>query len=46
MVAHDEDANSVIITTNDASLLRLRLLIAGRWEDDGRTSTSSRFSEP
>jgi hypothetical protein len=34
-VSHEENANSVIIPANDAGLLRLRLLIAGRWEDVG-----------
>jgi hypothetical protein len=44
MVSHDENANSVIITANDAGLLRLRLLIAGRWDEDGAEQAHPRAS--
>jgi hypothetical protein len=43
-VSHEENANSVIIPASDAGLLRLRLLIAGRWEDVGEEQAHSRAS--
>jgi hypothetical protein len=43
-VSHEENANSVIIPANDAGLLRLRLLIAGRWEDVGEEQAHPRAS--
>jgi hypothetical protein len=43
-VSHEENANSDIIAANDAGLLRLRLLIAGRWEDVGEGQAHPRAS--
>ena len=43
-VSHEENANSVIITATDAGLLRLRLLIAGKWDDDGEEQAHRRAS--
>jgi hypothetical protein len=43
-VSHEENANSVIIPASDAGLLRLRLLIAGRWEYVGEEQAHPRAS--